>query len=182
MRLCPLTIARGLERLIEATGRLTAWCVPLIVVLVGVDVAARYFLHQGSVAVQELEWHLFALVFLLGGAYTLKHDEHVRVDVLYRSHWLKPKQRALIDLFGTLFMLLPFCILVLAESLPFVHNAWLFDERSADPGGLGQRWLIKAAIPLGFALLIMQGLANVMHALVALRGDGAQTDTQEGGN
>lgn len=158
------------EHGIEWIGRLVAWLVPVIAVLVCMDAGARYFLHEGSIAVQELEWHLFAVVFLLGGAYTLKHDEHVRVDLVYRSRWCSDKTRAWIDLLGTLVLLFPFCLLVVLKSAPFVASAFSFAEHSPDPGGLSHRWVIKAAIPVGFSLLLLQGLANAARALAVVLG------------
>lgn len=160
----PLPI-RLIDGLTELSGRLSTW---LVVVLVGVtawDVAMRYVFRQGSVALQELEWHLFSAIFLLGAAYTLKQDGHVRVDVLYRSRFLSEGARRAIDVAGTLLFLLPFCALVLWASLPFVADAWTHGETSPDPGGLTHRWLAKALIPAGAALLLAQGLAGLWHTL-----------------
>jgi TRAP-type mannitol/chloroaromatic compound transport system permease small subunit len=125
----------------------------------------RYLFHEGSVALQELEWHLFAIIFLLGAAYTLRHDDHVRVDVFYRSHKLTPRHRAFIDLLGTVLFMLPFCWLVIDHSLPIVASAYHMGEGSPDPGGLPYRFLLKAAIPVGFALLMLQGVALVIRSL-----------------
>ena len=133
--------------------------------LVCYDVAMRYLFQAGSVALQELEWHLFALIFLLGAAYTLKHDEHVRVDVLYQAKWMTPRRRAMVNLFGCLFLLLPFCILMIVSSVPFVEQSYGWGEASPDPGGLPHRWLLKAMIPLGFVLLVLQGLALCIRSL-----------------
>lgn len=162
--------ARGAEAVSEWSGRCVAWLVLAMVAVVAYDVAMRYLFQSGSVALQELEWHLFALVFLLGGAYTLKHDEHVRVDVIYHGRRMTPRRRALIDLAGTLLFLFPFCALVIAGSLPFVENAYRLGEGSPDPGGLPHRFLLKAAIPLGFALLALQGVAVVIRSLEVIRG------------
>ncbi len=160
--------AAGIEILSEWSGRAIAWLVLLMVGVIGYDVAMRYLFQSGSVALQELEWHLFALIFLLGAAYTLRHDGHVRVDVFYRSRRLGPRGRAWIDLLGCLFFLLPFCILVIEASLPFVANAFRMGEGSPDPGGLPHRYLLKAAIPLGFSLLLLQGLALAIRSLQRL--------------
>ncbi|HDY86225.1 MAG TPA: TRAP transporter small permease subunit, partial [Methylophaga sp.] len=132
------------------------------------DVAMRYLFQQGSVALQELEWHLFALIFLLGSAYTLKHDEHVRVDIIYNSRVMSDKKRALVNIFGCLFMLLPFCILILSSSWPFVENAFYYHEGSPDPGGLPYRFLLKGSLLLGFGLLILQALADLARNILML--------------
>jgi len=161
-------LARLIECLSEWSGRLVAWLVLLMVLIISYDVAMRYLFQHGSVALQELEWHLFALIFLLGAAYTLKHDEHVRVDILYQSRWMGTRGRAWIDLLGSLFFLLPFCLLVIHGSLPFVLNAYHLGEGSPDPGGLPARYLLKAAIPLGFSLLLLQGLAMALRSLLEI--------------
>ncbi len=149
----------------EWTGRIVAWLVLAMTLLVTYDVAMRYLFQSGSVALQELEWHLFAMLFLLAAAYTLKHDGHVRVDVFYHSRFMNPRRRAWVDLLGTLFFLLPFCVLVIQASWPFVVSSYSIAETSPDPGGLPYRFLLKGAIPLGFALLALQGLASALNAL-----------------
>ncbi|MDM8569825.1 TRAP transporter small permease subunit [Thiotrichales bacterium HSG1] len=116
----------------------------------------------GSTALQELQWHLFAVIFLFGAAYTLKHDEHVRVDIIYNSLWLTDRHRAWIDLLGGLFFLIPFCLLIIIASWSFVYNSFIHLEISPDPGGLPYRFLLKAAIPLSFLLLMLQGIANIL--------------------
>jgi TRAP-type mannitol/chloroaromatic compound transport system permease small subunit len=161
-------LAQAIESLSEQTGRLTAWLIPALVLLVAYDVAMRYLFQAGSVALQELEWHLFALIFLLGAAYTLRHDEHVRVDVIYRSRFMNDRRRALVDIIGATVFLLPFCLLIISSSWTFVHNAWQFGEGSPDPGGLPYRYLLKAAIPIGFGLLALQGIAGICRNLVTL--------------
>jgi len=136
------------------------------------DVAMRYLFRDGSVALQELEWHLFALLILFGAAFTLKHGEHVRVDLLYSSPRLSDRHRQIIDLFGNLFFLLPFATMVVWTSIPFAYEAYIHHEISPDPGGLSDRWLPKAAIPIGFALLALQGLADSARGLLNLCRDG----------
>ncbi len=129
----------------------------------------RYVFQSGSIGIQELEWHLFSIIFLIGAAYTLKHDEHVRLDVLYRSKFINDKTRAWIDAFGAIFILLPFCILIVVSTWPFISQAFIHNEASPDPGGLPARWLIKSMIPIGFGLLFLQGIAeSIKNILIAL--------------
>ncbi|NQZ53069.1 MAG: TRAP transporter small permease subunit [Piscirickettsiaceae bacterium] len=156
------------DAIVEWVGRTASWLILAMVLLICYDVAMRYLFQQGSVALQELEWHLFALIFLLGSAYTLKHDQHVRVDIIYQSRFVSDKQRALINIFGTLFLLLPFCILVLITSWPFVENAFYYHEGSPDPGGLPHRFLLKGSLLLAFGLLILQGLAEILRNIIKL--------------
>lgn len=168
-------VAALIERVSEGVGRLSAWLVVALVLLVCYDVAMRYLFQEGSVALQELEWHLFALIFLFGAAYTLKHDQHVRVDIFYQSRRMNARRRAMVDLFGCLFMLIPFCILMIHSSIPFISLAYEWGEASPDPGGLPYRWLIKAAIPAAFALLALQGVAMAIRCLRTIRDEkGAQ--------
>ena len=149
----------------EISGRGLSWLVPALVLLVAYDVIMRYFFQSGSIAIQEMEWHLFSLIFLLGAAYTLKHDDHVRLDLVYRSRFMSDYRRAWINLVCSLLFLVPFCILIIKSSWPFVSQAYQFAEGSPDPGGLPYRWVLKAAIPLGFFLLIIQGIGESLKSL-----------------
>ena len=158
----------AIEFISEWSGRAVAWLVLAMVLGIAYDVAMRYLFQSGSVALQELEWHLFALLFLLSAAYTLRHNGHVRVDIFYNSQWMTDRRRAMIDLFGGLFLLLPFCLMIIISSLPFVANSYGMSEGSPDPGGLPYRFLLKAAIPLGFSLLLLQGVANMLRSLCIL--------------
>jgi TRAP-type mannitol/chloroaromatic compound transport system permease small subunit len=160
---------RCLERLIEWSGRACAWLVLALVCLVVYDVAMRYLFQAGSVALQELEWHLFGIVFLLGAGYTLKHDNHVRVDLLYHSRFMSDRSRNCVNLIGTLLFLIPFCVLIIVSSWDFVADAYRYREQSPDPGGLPYRWLLKACIPAGFFLLIVQGAALALRSIQQIR-------------
>ncbi len=167
-------LASAIEALNDRIGRLAAWLVVLMVGVIVYDVAMRYLFHEGSVALQELEWHLFALVFLLGAAYTLRHDGHVRVDIVYQSRLLGERGRAWIDIVGVVCLLVPFCLLVIVSSLPFVANAFALGEGSPDPGGLPARYLLKAVIPLAFVLLLLQGGAMLLRRVEVLRRRGGE--------
>lgn len=161
----------------EKTGRMTSWLVLAMVLTVCYDVSMSFIFLSGSVALQEMEWHLFALVFLLGGAYTLKHDGHVRVDILYNSKWMSDRIRAWVNILGGLILLSPFCLLVIFGSLEFVQTSYSFTERSPDPGGLPYRYLLKAVIPMAFFLILLQGLASVCrHLPAALHGPMQEKD------
>jgi len=157
-----------INRLNEFIGKRIAFLVIAMMVIIVYDVTMRYQYSIGSVALQELQWHLFALIFLLGSAYTLKYDEHVRVDVIYQSAWMNDRRRAWVNIFGSFFLLLPFCILIIYTSYPFVYAAFIQNEMSPDPGGLPYRFLLKAAIPVGFGLLALQGLAQGLQNIVFL--------------
>ncbi len=158
-----IKLARYIDNLSESIGRAASWLVIAMVLLVCYDVTMRFVFLQGSVALQELEWHLFALVFLLGGAYTLKHDGHVRVDILSNSKWMTTKRYAWINIFGAAIFLIPFCFLVIISSIDFVANSIKFSESSPDPGGLPYRYLLKSVIPIAFIFLLLQGVASIIH-------------------
>ena len=155
-------LTEKIDLISESIGKITAWLVLIMVLLISYDVAMRYLFQSGSVALQELEWHLFSLIFLLGAAYTLKHDDHVRVDLIYRSKRFSDRYRAWINILGSLFLLIPFCLLIVINSWPFVFNALTLNETSPDPGGLPYRWLLKAAIIVGFGLLLLQGIGEIL--------------------
>ncbi|MBE9166835.1 TRAP transporter small permease subunit [Pleurocapsales cyanobacterium LEGE 06147] len=159
-----LQIAKVIDTINEWIGRLTYWLV-LFMVLIGVwNVVGRYlgrFLGQNitSNALIEIQWYLFDLVFLLGAAYTLKHDDHVRVDIFYKD-W-NPRRKALANLLGTLLFLIPFCCLVIYYSWGTVINSWRIQEMSPDPDGL-PRYPIKAMILVSLVLLILQGISEAI--------------------
>lgn len=176
-----IRVVRLIDGLNEWVGRLVAWLTTFLVLVVCFDVVTRYLLNESMVAVQELEWHVFALIFLLGAAYTLKEDGHVRVDVFY-SH-MAPKKKALIDLIGCLFLLIPFAILVVGTSKAFVQMSWAVHEGSPNPGGLPARYLLKAAIPAGFVLVLLQGISLAVRSFLVLVGrpvDGSDTAPADG--
>lgn len=164
-------LSSKIDAFTELTGKCTSWLVITLVLLVGYDVSMRYLFNSGSIGIQELEWHLFAIIFLIGSAYTLKHDEHVRLDILYKSKFLTDRHRAYIDIFGALFILIPFCLLIIISAWPFVSQAYIYNEASPDPGGLTMRWIIKAMIPLGFSLVLIQGLSEALRKLLNVLGD-----------
>ena len=157
---------RAIDVLTERTGRAVSWLALLLVLVVIYDVFTRYALSSSSVAVQELEWHIFSLLFLLSAAYTLKHNKHVRVDVLYVR--LTEKQRAIVNIVGGILFLLPFTCIVVFASWSFVSNSFCILESSPDPGGLPYRFLLKAAIPLGFMLFMIQGVAEVFRSILVI--------------
>lgn len=158
-------IASALENITEISGKLVSWLVLVLVILVSYDVGMRYLLQSGSIAIQELEWHLFALIFLLGAAYTLKHDDHVRLDLIYQSRFMNDYRRAWINFLGSILFLIPFSILVIVSSWQFISLAFIHGEGSPDPGGLPYRWIIKSAIPVGFLLLALFGFSTMIRNL-----------------
>ena len=125
------------------------------------DAIMRYFFNTGSIAMQEMEWHLFAMVFLFGIAYGLKEDGHVRVDVLYDR--FTPRNKAIVNIAGTLLFLLPLSLLIIEGSVWYVQEAYTSGEISGDPGGLPHRWLIKLVIPASFVFLVVSAIGFILH-------------------
>ena len=167
-----LQISRAIDILNEWIGRLINWLV-LVMVLVGVwNVAGRYIGQAigqklTSNALIETQWYLFDIVFLLGAAYTLKHNAHVRVDVIYNN--LLPKQKALINLLGTCLFLIPFCLFGIFFSWNTVVQSWQILEMSPDPGGL-PRYPIKTMIIVSFVLLLLQGISQGIKQFAIVTG------------
>jgi len=157
------SIANVIDRLNETIGRALAWLTLLTVLITFAVVVLRYGFDWGSIAMQESVNYLHALVFMAGAAYTLKHNEHVRVDILYTR--LSPRGKAWVDLFGTLILLLPFCIFLMWVSFPYVINSWQLLEGSREAGGLPLVYLLKSFIPLMGLLLLLQGLSLIARSL-----------------
>ena len=160
---------KGINWLNEKIGFGVSWLTAFLVVVVCYDVFSRYLLKTSTVAVQELEWHLFAVIFLMGAAYTLKHNGHVRVDVFYTR--FSEKTKAIVEFVGSLVLLAPFALVVIWSAQNFVANSIMFNETSPDPGGLPARYILKGMIPAGFFLLFLQGLALACQSLLRLLGD-----------
>ncbi len=161
------SLAQRIDRLNDGVGRAVSWLTTGMVLLTAYDTIMRYGFQHGNIALQELEWHLFGVVFLIGAAYTLKEDAHVRVDIIYAR--LDERKRAWINLIGSLIALIPFTILVIWCTKMFVMNSWAVRETSPDPGGLPARYALKAMIPLGFVLLLLQGVSEAAKSYRYLR-------------
>lgn len=146
----------------EKLGRAVSWLTLALVILVFGNVCLRYIFNSPQAWSKELEWHLFALIFLIGAAYTLKHDRHVRVDLFYDQQAQKEKNQ--INFWGTLLFLLPWCLVLMYTGWNSAVDAFTMGERSPEAGGLSNLWLIQFAIPLGMLLLFLQGLSLMIQA------------------
>jgi TRAP-type mannitol/chloroaromatic compound transport system permease small subunit len=161
-----------LEKLFDRFSNVMGWIAGVLnlVMLVNVfyDAIMRYFFKTGSIALQEMEWHLFAIVFLFGIAYGLKEDGHVRVDVLYDG--FSPRWKAIVNIAGTVLLLLPLSVLIVEGSVWYVQEAYNSGEVSGDPGGLPYRWLIKLVIPASFVFLIVSAAGFVIRNINIMLG------------
>ena len=160
------SIINGIQSLSRFLGKTISWSSIILIFIIVTDVFFRYVFSLTSAATYEIEWHLFGLMFLLGAAWTLDQDKHVRVDLFYQR--FNSKTKAIINLVGTLIFLIPFCWITLITSIDFVQSSFLLDETSPDPGGLPARYLIKLAIPIGFGLLMLQGIVVIINSIKTL--------------
>jgi len=144
------------------TGHLAAIFVVLLSLLVVYDASMRYLFSSGSIALQEVEWHLFDAIFLLGLSYALKHDKHVRVDIFFERY--SQDTRMIVQIFSMLLLVMPFSLLFLNDAVDMTMQSYLQHEVSSDPGGLTHRWAIKALLVLAFVLLVLQSLSEVLKA------------------
>jgi TRAP-type mannitol/chloroaromatic compound transport system permease small subunit len=156
------------DRFSNVMGWIAGFLNLIMLINVFYDSIMRYFFNSGSIALQEMEWHLFAVVFLFGMAFTLKEDGHVRVDILYDN--FSPRWKAIVNIGGTLLFLIPLSVLITEGSIWYVHEAYTSAEISGDPGGLTQRWLIKAVIPTSFVFLIVSAIGFVIHNISIFKG------------
>ncbi|MEJ8573879.1 TRAP transporter small permease subunit [Microbaculum marinum] len=173
-------IANSIDWFNERIGRTVAWLALLIVLVQFLIVIGRYVFGIGSIWLQELITYMFGFIFMLGAAYTLKHDGHVRVDIFYRE--APARTKAIINLVGSLVFLIPICLLILWIAWPYVMQSWAVWEGSTEASGIPARYLQKTAI-LAFAVLMaLQGLSMAFRSILALRGDQRELDTLSGGS
>jgi TRAP-type mannitol/chloroaromatic compound transport system permease small subunit len=160
--------SRAVDPVIERAGEWVSWLWLLLLAVIVGNVTLRYVFGEGRIELEEIQWHLYSLGFLLGLSYAFQADAHIRVDVL-SQRW-PPRWRAWLELYGLLLALLPFIVLVLWYSVPFVVSSWVAGEISPSPGGLPLRWLIKAALPLGFLMLLLAAMSRLSRLWVYLFG------------
>ena len=151
-----------LDRISKYAGYVSAFLVVVLSLLVAYDAGMRYLFSAGSIALQEIEWHIFDIIFLLGLSYALKHKKHVRVDIFYEHY--SSNTKATVQILSMLLLLIPFSLLFLNDALDMTYQSYLQHEISSDPGGLTNRWLIKAMLVLAFILLILQAVSEVLKA------------------
>jgi TRAP-type mannitol/chloroaromatic compound transport system permease small subunit len=156
-----------MDNVSERVGKLASWLILGAVLVSTINALIRYAFNIGSNAFLELQWYLFAAVFLLGAAWTLKRNEHIRIDVV--TGRFSPRVHAWIDIFGTLFFLLPLCAIILYDAIPFAFDSLKTGEMSSNAGGLIV-WPAKMLIPLGFLLLALQGIAELIKRVAFLQG------------
>jgi len=162
-------IAQAIDRLNETVGRLTIWLVLIMVLISSANALSRYIFHLSSNAMLEIQWYLFSAIFLLCAGYTLKHDGHVRIDVIYGR--LSKRGKSVINILGGLLFLLPTCVLISKMSWDVFMTSYGINENSPDVGGL-LRWPIKLVLPVGFCLLALQGISQIIKEIIVFRDPG----------
>ena len=162
-----LKLSQLIDWLNERVGKGAFWLVLIMTLISAGNAVVRFAFNYSSNGLLEIQWYLFAAVFLLCSPYTLQKNEHVRIDVL--SGKLSPRGLAVIDIIGTLFFLLPMVVAVLWLSLPLVAESYKINEHSANAGGL-IRWPVKILLPIGFTLLALQGISELIKRIAFLAG------------
>lgn len=152
----------------DLLGKIAGLLLILLLLNVFYDVVMRYLFNDVSIGMQELEWHLYSTMFLLGVSYSLRHNGHVRVDLFYER--ASAKTQGWIDILGTLLFLIPFTVLVGYYGIDFMLNAYEMGETSGDPGGLPHRWIIKSMIPFAFFSIAISGIGLILHSINRIRG------------
>lgn len=162
-----LKLSAGIDRLNTAVGRSVYWLILVAVLVSAANAVVRKAFDVSSNAWLELQWQLFGAVFMLAAAYTFLQNEHIRIDIL-NSRFPK-RLRDWIDLFGHLLFLMPFVLLMIWDGVPFFTASWRIGEQSMNAGGLPQ-WPAKLLIPLGFFLLLLQGVSEIVKRIAVMRG------------
>jgi len=160
-------IENYLSRFIDSIGYLCSICLLLMIGIVFYNVIMRYFFNDASIALQELEWHLFGSILMMGIGYTLKQNGHVRVDIAHQKYTAKTK--AIIEIVGHILLALPITIAIFYFSLPYVAEAYQLGESSPDPGGLPYRYLIRAVIPVAMLFLVLCLLHGIIKNAIILQ-------------
>lgn len=155
-----------IERAITSASRFLAWTNLALVLVIITQVVLRKVFANGQIALEELQWHLYATAVMFGTAYAQVSNLHVRVDIFY--HKFSERKKALVDLFGLSLFAIPFVVVVILHSYDFAYESWRVNESSASPSGLPYRWLIKSVIPLSFFLLLLSMVARILRNIETL--------------
>jgi TRAP-type mannitol/chloroaromatic compound transport system permease small subunit len=162
-----LKFSRGVDSLNAFVGRWVIWLILACTVISGLNAVVRKAFNTSSNAYLEVQWYLFAASFLLAAGYTLLHGEHVKIDVI--ASRLSKRKQIWVDIIGLTFFLTPVCLVILYYGIPFFLQGWRSGETSSNAGGL-IRWPVYLMMPLGFALLLLQGLSELVKRIAFLQG------------
>lgn len=166
------TLSLVIDKSIRKVGSVVSWLWIVLMLVICMNVFMKNALGQGSVRFEEIQWHIYALVFLLGLSYSMTFDEHVRVDLLYEN--FSVRRKAQIETFGIVLFLLPFLVIMLYYAIPFVIKAISDGERSSSPAGLSHYWIIKSALVAGLLLLVASSVSRLHRCVVFLKNGSSQ--------
>lgn len=155
----PTRLSSLIDNALNRFGSFVSWFWLLLMAVIIINVVMKNLFGEGRIEFEEIQWHIYAAVFMLGLSYTFVADDHVRVDLFYEKFGLRTK--AWVDLLGTLLFLIPFILILLWHSWPFIEDAYSTGERSSSPAGLSYRWIIKCALPLGLFLLLVATVSRL---------------------
>ncbi|MBV9558811.1 MAG: TRAP transporter small permease subunit [Pseudolabrys sp.] len=160
-----LAFSRGIDWINAKFGIVADWMVLIAALISAGNAFSRYLFSESSNGWLEIQWYLFAVMVLLGGPYTLKMNEHVRVDLVYGM--VSERTRIWIDIIGGVLFLLPICVILTYFTWPWFVESWRIGEASSNAGGL-IRWPVKLVLPVGFALMALQGISEIIKRIAAL--------------
>ncbi len=163
MQKASIDIAERIESVIDLFGKVASWLTLSIVLLIVINVILRYSMSLGSVWAQELEWHLLAAMILFGISFSLLRGDNVRVDLFYANY--TPQKKYMVDLASAILTII-IAVFFVKLSINYVGQSFSIGEKSPDPGGIPMRWLVKSLIPIGFSLLALQGLAEMLRVIM----------------
>jgi TRAP-type mannitol/chloroaromatic compound transport system permease small subunit len=161
------SVSDALDNFILRIGHFLSWANGILIFVIVLQVILRYGFGHGLVILEELEWHLYSVAFMFGLSYAIVTNAHVRVDLLYNKFF--KRTREWIEICGTVFLLMPFIVVVIIYGLEFFNLSWIHNERSLAPMGLPWRWIIKGLIPLSFAMFGLAAISRVIKAIIVLR-------------
>ena len=163
----PNAFCDGIDKMVRSIGHVVMWSNFILIFVIILQVILRYGFGHGLIVLEELQWHLYALGIMFGASYAMMLDSHIRVDIIHAR--LSERWRQRWDLFGIVFLLLPFITVIFLQSLDFVYESWRVGETSDSPQGLAFRWAIKGVIPISFGLLFLATISRAVRIIISLK-------------
>lgn len=163
-----LLLAERIEQLIKGSAKIFAWANVILILIIITQVIMRKGFSNGLIALEELQWHLYAIAVMFGISYAQLTNQHVRVDLFH--HKFSDRIKSMVEILGLLCLAMPFILTVIIHSLDFVYEAWRINERSSAPSGLPYRWIIKGIIPISFSLLFLACFTKIIREWNHLKG------------
>ncbi len=161
--------AQIIHNFIKKIGDITSWATFILMLVILLQVVLRYGFGEGMVYLEELQWHLYAVIIMIGFSYSHVKETHVRVDVI--SSNFSQKTRMYIELFGLIILLIPFLIIVFDHGYEFFLDSFRNGEKSPSPGGLPMRWLVKLLIPVSMGLIMISSFGKILELIVGIKGE-----------